>query len=205
MTELAGYYCALPCLSKSLRGPLSYQDMQIEPSDIEIAYQLRHAELFRDCMVLSAGYWKLLHGSYHLDNPEMDTSGYDSDITKAIKIARGGIAIKISTVSERLLGLCQDSPPIKKFMSDHASMNKRDTLPIYYRQMLEAVDTHTELKSDPENRVLIKTILAPLMKSNLSVCRQVGYKSGHYGHEKYFLCAEVSDDELPWDLNQKDW
>ncbi|KAI9716926.1 MAG: hypothetical protein M1812_005075 [Candelaria pacifica] len=49
---------------------------------------------------------------------------------------------------------------------------------------------------------LVRRKISPLMTNNLVCCAS---QSVGVGPVKYFLCAKISDEELPWDLKETDW
>ena len=68
MTALARFYGALPVLSRSLLAPLLRSESfvySMESSTLQLvvaAKELRHVELFKDCLLLSVGPWNKRYG-----------------------------------------------------------------------------------------------------------------------------------------------
>jgi hypothetical protein len=94
MTQLAGYYCALPAFSRSITLPLFRGDINICENCtglIEIAAKLRHPGLFRECVIWIAGHWSI----------ERDLSSLDYRIQKTVKNARNGLALWLQKFSRR--------------------------------------------------------------------------------------------------------
>jgi hypothetical protein len=105
MTLLADYYCALPILSRTLTrafplSPTFVDDIKDYAERIlPIAAKLRHAVLFRECIVFLAGDW--------LEGPNQAIEVADHKLSKIARNASHGIAAKIVRVQYLILNeLC---------------------------------------------------------------------------------------------------
>jgi hypothetical protein len=97
MTQLADYYCALPALSNAISLPLFRGDIEVQYNCeklIEIAAKLRHADLFRECVIWIAGDWAF--------DPYWVCDKLDSKIQKTIKTARNKIGASVAQVHKEV-------------------------------------------------------------------------------------------------------
>lgn len=195
MVVLADYYCALPILSKSLRGPLSYKNIEVNRLDIDIAYKLRNAELFRECVVHLAGDWGK-HASEILEKIE-------PELKYVVMKARGGIALKIAKSMDVILKQSAEENFVKIFIDSHGYL-ETETLPTYFRRLLDALENY-QGSMNPWTIGQLRDCLQPLLANKLLFFGGTSNIAGAGVWKDNFLCAEVDDDELPWDLEQKDW
>jgi len=203
MTELAGYYCALPIFSVSLSGAFSSRFIKEIPVKavelLPLAAQLHHAILFRECMIHIVGRWS---------DPRVE-SIRDVKLRKLAEAARNTISSKIVLAHSRLmlevgetqvnsyLPVTKTCSPFNVMYSNIAAdvykINKQSfSLPIFYRRL----SLSSSIRS-----------VAALLKNELVLDPDVGLESagatGKYLH--YFLCATVDDEDLPWDINATDF
>ncbi|PVH75279.1 hypothetical protein DL98DRAFT_593276 [Cadophora sp. DSE1049] len=192
MAELADYYCALPAVSRSLTKLLLEKDYHIgnrPASWITAAYKLRHAALFRECVVYLAGSW----------NSKDHRPSSDMNINKVIALARARITSEIADVHAELFFESSQDKCISDAIVNIMRANSAWRLPDFYRQ-LWAYD----FKDYEDSRNLVRAALDPLTKNNLLFHGQ-NVVPGDDLYNNYFLCSTVSDEELPWDLKQEDY
>lgn len=72
----------------------------------------------------------------------------------------------------------------------------RIRLPEYYRKLYTYLGRGIPDSYEP--------LLKPLVKNNLCLDRS-GEVSGQGSYAQYFLCADISDEDLPWNVHQDDW
>ncbi|KAE8450707.1 hypothetical protein EG329_006052 [Mollisiaceae sp. DMI_Dod_QoI] len=212
MTEQADYYRALPVMSNTLgsaflNSPGLLSTIGHDPCAVLVsAYKLRHKMLFREALILSLGPWSepryenelknfpLLHNvagfAYMRHNAKVQELWSDllqlatNKLNSAKGVLYGGSALASSVFAGAEANVDSSNkvmlPSLLRSTFDAANMND------YYRTN----DAFTEL-------------LSPFLKSNLVLNKAA--QAGKDNFKAYFLCFEIQDEELPWDLNQVDW
>jgi hypothetical protein len=212
LANIARCYAALPPLSRTLDGALHRSPEFVwslfENSNacclLKTATQLRSAKLFRECLFLTLGPW---------DEPVFKTLE-DPKMKKLAQNVYNGIAAKISATHAglavsmaRLENVAQRSPKskfMKDYMFDAALATLRDSsdktgcqsilLPVYYRKLYD-VSWGGESP--------FKHLLEPIFSNNLALIRDAEAGKGQF--KNYFLCGEIEDDDLPWDITEEEW
>jgi len=212
LTQIAKCYRALPALSRTLDGAIHRSPEFVwslfENNNaswlLETAVQLRSAKLFRECLILTLGPWH---------EPAFKTLG-DLRLKKLAQNVYNGIAAKISAAHAylavsmaRLENVAQRSPKskfMKDYMFDAALATLRDSsdkmgrqsisLPVYYRKLYD-VSWGGESP--------FKHLLEPIFRNNLALIRDAEAGKGQF--KNYFLCGEIEDDDLPWDITEEEW
>lgn len=59
-------------------------------------------------------------------------------------------------------------------------------------------------RPDDEDKLPLSNYLSPLLKNKLMISRR-NYIAEKASCEGMFLCAKVDDEDLPWDLTEKEW
>ena len=209
MTSLARFYAALPVLSRSLSATLLRSksficSMESSASKLVVAAkELRHAELFKDCLLLSIGPW---NETYCVHERLFE----DPTLTQLASSVLGKISLVICQAQHMLLLAMTggDKYDIEGHMadalesevtqvahdvaSDHKSLA---CLPCFYRRLhgSDLCIEESELKDDH---------IKPLLENKLILPKFHGVEEDFGCH---FLFVEVDDDELPWDRTQTDW
>jgi hypothetical protein len=215
MTQLADYYCALPALSRSIHLPLFRGDIAVRHSpiaSIEVATKLRHAALFRECVVWLVGRWS--RTSF------WNMAELDKKIHKTVMNARNQIGFMVAKVHEEvrfpeetLLSFSSKQHQLNvgqllamtRYNSDDAHRLEQIEydcevgLPRYFYEVSKGFwgDFDEDIRGE----------LLPVLKNNLLYSKSE-LKAGSIEHpmyEDYFFCATVDDDDLPWDRSQTDW
>jgi hypothetical protein len=212
LTQIAKCYRALPALSRTLDGAIhrspefvwSLFENNTACCLLKTATQLRSAKLFRECLFLTLGPW---------DEPVFKTLE-DPKMKKLTQNVYNGIAAKISATHAglavsmaRLENVAQRSPKskfMKDYMFDAALATLRDSsdktgcqsilLPVYYRKLYD-VSWGGESP--------FKHLLEPIFRNNLALIRDAEAGKGQF--KNYFLCGEIEDDDLPWDITEEEW
>jgi hypothetical protein len=68
------------------------------------------------------------------------------------------------------------------------------SLPVYYRSLYDLSD---------RGESPFKPWLEPIFSNNLTLIRDAEAGKGLF--KNYFLCAEIGDEDLPWDINEEEW
>ncbi|KAI9642862.1 hypothetical protein NHQ30_008596 [Ciborinia camelliae] len=193
IVKVADFYRALPVVSRTLDGVLVNSPLLIEQIPdhagplLKIAYQLRNQLLYRECMVHVAGRY-----GYERLVPEADMQ-----LSMRIIVAYAGVEDKLDKAHRSILrvsgrqvksGNCGMSQKLQSLSATYK------TLPQHYRTLYEDVGWGSEFQP----------LLSVAMRNNLILDRsKVGAGQGKF--KEYFLCAEVTDEELPWDQEEEDW
>lgn len=206
MAELGGYYCALPVLSESLNaamlrsaGYLNGALKETPCSWLELATKLRNPILFKESMIHVLGPWS---------EPRHEEL-LDLRLKKIARNAFSGMKGELYQIFEELLQLASsDEEEHMKTAFDMLKLaagcrcSLRDIIrdefpmPYYLRRCLNG-----DYVSD-WTTMHVRELLHPLLKSNL-VLDNTGAGVDHYFDS--FLCFEILDEDLPWDLTQTEW
>jgi hypothetical protein len=202
-TQLADYYCALPILSSSLYaafGRSFYFCSEIHGFEIELlgaAVKLRNDTLYKECMVLLMSPWT---------NPKFRKI-QDPKLRQLANSAHHKLCQEVLEVQRNI------SEALYELPSAHLKE---------YRELDEEMTV--EHLHDHGGKIVLPNLYR-LMHDNLS--RNLNHIQDHFGGllenqlklrsswgrpgesstwcEDYFLCLEIDDEELPWDINQPDW
>jgi hypothetical protein len=209
LVELGDYYRALPVLSHPSYAAIlnSYSFLDLIPDNavklLPIAAKLRNVPLFKDCLIHLTGPWTKPR---HLELT-------DPKLQRAARRVYNGVCATVIKAQENLL-LAASTEPLGRdkacksigeniisraiFGGMHANEDDRLNLPFYYRQLCNYnVTSRRSLET-------FTRVLAPLFKKNL-LLDWSGVAAGHGNYSQHFLCAEIDDEDLPWDINQKYW
>ncbi|KAF7958335.1 hypothetical protein EAE96_001886 [Botrytis aclada] len=224
VTELADYYCALPAVSKSMHGALLMSPIFCkriffsEPSALlDLAVKLRSPELFWECMICLVGKWQ--DSAYQYPIESQSEMPYNPKLANpklnelAIKL-HNQICTKTSAAQQKILDCCQinsnalevknkiEKRYLKKTRlreTEHGFDHDRASLPEYFRAFGE--------ESSGVFALAVSDILQNRLIFNKSLRAGDNQFSGntYYDVQSHFLCAEIKDEDLPWDLNETDW
>ncbi|PQE04560.1 hypothetical protein CJF31_00007418 [Rutstroemia sp. NJR-2017a BVV2] len=235
MTRLADFYCALPVLSTSLYISLwnspkflddirslstaAYHKRPIRDTRVraatrpivtefphnhpvsllKLAAKLRHPILFREMMVYVVSLWE---SNCSIWEPAITEAGLDDVLTKSYHavhhlqasvffgIFRGAVIDEAWRV--RLYEIASKWEPL---MATHKQMEMAFFCD---RLVWQLRDFESEMKLE------VNQLLTDLLKNNL-VLSKGKCIPGHGDYFHQYLCAEVKDDEFPWDPKETDW
>ncbi|TGO24344.1 hypothetical protein BPAE_0105g00100 [Botrytis paeoniae] len=191
LAKVADFYGALSVVSRTLdtvffRSPKFIERIPDNAGSLlKIAYQLRNRTLYKECMIHVAGRWK----------SDPCISEDDMDLRIRVLVAFGSICDKLNTANHKLIKL------IATFRLDHKMhqelrsfvFRSSPSLAVYYRYF------HDEHYSGEINEILTKVLTSNLILDP----SKLGAGQGKF--KDYFLCAEITDKELPWDEEEEDW
>ncbi|KAL2063616.1 hypothetical protein VTL71DRAFT_5421 [Oculimacula yallundae] len=201
LTDLADYYCALPAVSKSVLQPLLENRLNVRDNSaalISIATKLRHKILFQEAAMFLAGYW----GGEYWFKP--DTKHLDvlvPELREVIITARAAMAFSIASAFQILLTHKNRVPivalQLSRYETDSDAPNVADVFRCIYQgcdpSIEEEVEVMVMLSDLKDNRILLDSgSVQPT-------------QNGERDYKDYFLCFQISDDDLPWDCTQKDF
>jgi len=207
LTAMARFYAALPVLSRSLlhtipRSPGFLSGMQNKAVELLVAAkELRHPELFKDCLLLCLGPW----GAPKFIQLK------DQQLKSVAIHARNELCFGVCEAQQRIVlemgqsdqaGKTKNAVGILQFSAAQRVSYGCDTfhqiadqvcLPCYYRKLLDANTSPFQYQ--------IKLSFAPLMEDRLTLI------NANYLNRRscYFLGLAIRDEDLPWDQTQTDW
>jgi len=202
MTRMARFYAALPILSRSLsasilqsRGFLSQMDSNAEQL-LGVAKELRHAELFKDCLLLYLGPW-CSDFEPQIDDHKTNLLACTlrNRICHKIAVAQGGILDALAGRSY----FEYDSADGRKFANKHYEIanesfeeiehgpHGKACMPCFFRALKNADLMGAKfLKEDCLDTLFENYLILPALDD----------------YQCHFLCAKILDEELPWDRTQ---
>lgn len=168
------------------------------------ALQLRHADMFRECIIYIAGNcnWNM---EYRFDN-----SNFDAKIQLIIKNARVRIREKILALKSLADKAGSYFCPVHghPFESNGVSVFPRSgslSIPAFLRCVMQKIeDCCDPLCIQCHGNHLRYILRYHLLRNNLRFMRNE-LVQGEDLYDNFFLCTEVVDKDLPWDLSEKDW
>lgn len=216
ITRLADFYCALPIVSGTLSGALLGSPMLRRDPDPEnqgyndfarkagrlifVAKKLRHTVLFRECFIHLVG--NLQDEDYlgdtvlNLKNDKelwlLLTEGYARMCQLLLKAHQ---AFVISTV-QRYWSPQQPLPKIRDEAPEESAA--------FFKALKEQLQGQIARGVEDLHIRNLHAAVDKLMINNL-VLDQTGYGSGEGPYKWCFLCADVPDDEMPWNPNETDY
>ncbi|KAG4419550.1 hypothetical protein IFR04_007344 [Cadophora malorum] len=199
MTRLADFYCCLPTFSSSLYSALWHSPALISEissncnSTLILAQKLRHPLLFREALVHVVCQWKgyshFLEGHYGL--------------VCAVTSAYNRVCERLLAANQEIFIAMQLGGQVKVDISAATSGLEREETPTqnahFYRHLYNQWEGEQE-----DGMQNVMEALRVLLENNLVLDR----KGGMAGEDEYrhgFLCAEISDSELPWNSEEEDW
>lgn len=212
LTKMADYYLCLPAVSNSLYATmlnnesLSRSIAQDPCNALNCAYELRHPSLFRESMIYALGPWskpryeqlesEKLRTLAAFIRAKMEKRLYKIDchlrLIQANKEVYGDITQKYFS---SILNLC--------FQPGVSGEEGYILYPQYYRRLCNN-NTNSRERIPDNLMASLRRTLDPVVKNNLKM-DTIGLNSGIGGNKDAFLCFEVQDHELPWDIDQLDW
>jgi hypothetical protein len=211
-TRLADYYCALPILAHShgvasayLTSPTFLKDIRGQCLELlPVALKLRNAVLYKDCMSFAMGPWS--SPKYNsLEDKKLKQYGalaHHKIICKVLEVER---LIKI-TLAGKQYPYNHDAYA-RSFNTEYSSAvnlaytyNEQNSgvlkIPLLFRSL------HSSSTTGPMNA--IKASIAPLFKNNLSPPFNQMY-AGIIPFDDVFFCLELDDEDLPWNISEREW
>lgn len=215
----ADFYCALPIVSATLTGALiegnlfknlwwpldrSGKDQDLNEGRfigimehmLYAAIQLRHRVLFRECFIHIIGLWKQ-------HSQVCDAITADPVLLAMIDRAHSALDIKISWATQLML---------HHTLSSHTGPRKaRYPLDItpptqtaeYWKSVLSEISSEeSDSMFAPVGSLLLGAV-SSLLTNNL-VLDQTRFGPGEGNYKREFLCAEIADEDMPWD-DAVDW
>jgi hypothetical protein len=203
MTKLADYYCALQHLCRTIAASFCsslvfIQQIRDHHAEIlQIAAKLRHAVLFRECIVWLVSDW--INAERYIGRIK------DRKLQKIAQNAFNTIAVKVSRAQHAMMAEIRQSPEggsqavqCLKDVKDKVHDERFNVWIVSLPGVLNCVKTEGFLPPT------FRDLLGELMK-NRAVLVRTDCTPGTDTLSNRFLCAVVDDEDLPWDIAEEDW
>lgn len=206
MVRLADYYDALKVLSSSIVESSLFQKTDfigatfVQPEClIEVAFRLRNATLYRQCLTLLMGPWENPKFNDIL-NPKLKAHA-ETQYTKLVS----GVIITQQALDRYFESSEQrEHPPhtnLEKWWKSYCT----GSLPIYGRGHLLPAFYRRVLNNLKRKECGYLTVILERMLSNNLLMGADKAEPGQGDFEDYFFCLEISDNDLPWVVNERRW
>ncbi|KAF7943896.1 uncharacterized protein EAE97_005966 [Botrytis byssoidea] len=186
ITTLADFYRCLPVVSNSLysaffRSPKFLASVyDCREVLLELAFKLRHRELFNDCLVLISGYWPP-------NQLPFKTKIEDKRLARLAENAHNQVGTTLARSIQNVL-MKKSPQEAGRFLNASVSGTK-DSL----------VQYHVRL----QKFLYLSDILEDITKNNLKLNTSAVAGEGEYIHN--FLHIELKEEDIPWDTTETDW
>ncbi|TVY83800.1 hypothetical protein LSUE1_G001897 [Lachnellula suecica] len=212
ITRLADYYCALPIVSATLSGALTGSPM----FQTVYAMKLRHSVLFRECFMRLAARWGQFFSEDQAKCPVQFI--LDPVLRRLIDGAYTEICQNLLVVNQELLRACMTSYSMssnlrqfKKF--DQTTVGPGSNAWLYRELQTYLANERREFETwnvsernsrhDAWDSEDLEDALELLLKNNLFL-EQSECKPGEGIYKTSFLCADIPDEKMPWDVSETD-
>ncbi|TGO39693.1 hypothetical protein BHYA_0049g00290 [Botrytis hyacinthi] len=188
ITTLADFYCCLPVVSNSLysafyRSPNFLANIKKDREILlELSYKLRHRELFNDCLILISGHW-------HPDKLGFETKITDPKLANLAENMYNRMGTMMAHTQQKTLKPISIIGGTQNGVK-YAALVSGGSLPKYHR-FLQSCQPY------------LKEPISDILKNKLKLDPSAVAGEGEYSHN--FLCIEVNDSDIPWDITQTDW
>ena len=199
VVKLAHFYGALPSMSQALSAgtifdyrPFIENIPQQWVQLFVMAVLLRDQVLFRECIIHSTRPWtnpryRTLRDPILKEIAQKAYLGIVERVTRVRILIGAGVVVK--GIDQTVL--------LRDFCTSQKAEGIRVVTPMMYRHLL--TQSGDDLPGD------LKGHLEKLLCSKLTFYGGDDVAGGHGSFHNSFLCAEVADEDLPWDLNEKEW
>ena len=199
LTTMADYYCCCPTISRTLNNAIFHFDnsewyfnvQQNSGRFLELAIKLRNSTLFRDALILHVGNWG--------DDMDSHANWIDNrDLLKIVETARSKIAVLVAKVLKIGFEGKQGATQL---------LNKHRAMATYLGEYALAKHIRFIMEDSTLDNSDVLTEIRPAMRKLLDCKLAFGTNcvAGSENYPHHFLCAEIEDDELPWDTSAVDF
>jgi hypothetical protein len=183
------------------------EDEELDPSEfmrradevIFAAKKLRHPVLFRECFIHLVA---ILHD---VSCPE--SLCQDKDLWQLLNAGKSDLRQMIIQAQHAMLLASIDGllePGLQSSMMD-AFREDPESATGFYRGFLDHREQTTASIASYLDEVQNEFApVAKLLRSNLTLDR-TGFRAGEGPYHYTFLCAELEDEDMPWDASEFDW
>ncbi|KAE8442861.1 hypothetical protein EG329_002603 [Mollisiaceae sp. DMI_Dod_QoI] len=186
LVELADYYRTLPSVSRTLTDALFNSgkfNSDIQKNCclvLQMATEARNKVLFKEALCYAIGPW------YH---PKYLTLYMDKNLRKVCENVYNKVAATCMNMHYRIMKLDHgETERLNDKISEWRQYQDGVSLPVYFRKV------HS-----------MGLIDASKLLTNNLVLQGRDYLAGEGDYQDWFLCAEISDEDLPWDITQTEW
>ncbi|KUJ24436.1 uncharacterized protein LY89DRAFT_713290 [Mollisia scopiformis] len=195
--ELADFYQGKPALSAAIDGLLDRGQLRVTeftcPFLVGPALKLRHAKLFRECIVYLAGNWSI--------RMPYNPRAFGPKIFEIVRNCMKEITRKKEYLDASLKEHLKLYPWLAEYMSAAAACEATDT-PAYYNTLWSMIKEST--KYDQECLVCALAAMEELLGDKTELRFNKFYR-GEELYNDFYLSSVVEDGNLPWDPTQEDW
>lgn len=204
MTKIADYYCALPILSAALTGALFGSPLfnrsphpftKISYDLIFTAEKLRHAALFCECFVHIVG--TRVDGPSPGDGHDLLES--DPELRSMISTAHVDLCRMLLEFNQELFMVVLSDGNIEWKQNLDSVLGPTQNAKLYRHLKHEIEDGLS-----PSDYPHLFQALGELFKNNHAF-DQTGFGAGQGPYSRYFLCANIEDEDMPWDSSEVDF
>ncbi|EKD18496.1 hypothetical protein MBM_03489 [Drepanopeziza brunnea f. sp. 'multigermtubi' MB_m1] len=198
LVKMADYYCALPAVSRTLDAAmlrsqmLAYDLIELPCTYLALATTVRSALLFRESLIYAVGPYS--SPGYHLiECHKLRKIARHAWAEVGAKVAEFTVRMLSQIYSDRRMGSTTTSESLlMELEAASSTLASRVNLPMLIRQLGEPKNgLHDQMREAFYSLLDDKRVLT-LTEPVESLC-------------DYFLCAEIADEDLPWDINELDW
>jgi hypothetical protein len=205
VTKLSDFYRMLPVISNALHGVFYGNHALVSTiaensvAMLEASHKLRNKVLFRECYV-------------HVMNPASQPkylSMPNGDLKNLCIAGQQKLHALLNELQVEILllemkdsgnnGFLAGTSRAKKSPHSFMMTGQKIALPHYYKHLLQYA-----LPGEPSTGHRIRALFQALLQNKLVLDRS-GEKAGDGIYKDSFLCFELTDQELPWDVNQRVW
>jgi hypothetical protein len=163
------------------------------------AKKLRHSILFRECFIHLVSSLHdadvSIYGAdvYSLPLPALRD---DKDLWLVLHEGKSSLRKKILQAQQSVLEICLD-----KHLEEHLRLAMRDA---YLQNPEHCSLGFRQLLAIDEIKVLGLESIEELLQNNLALDR-TNFGAGEGPYFDRYLCAELADEDMPWDAAESDW
>jgi hypothetical protein len=131
-------------------------------------------------------------------DPELKKAARRAWAEVAAKVARAEITLNSQRIEESQGGFKYLENAYREVAMGIPFANYDEAeLPAFYRELSK--------KQDDNKEYPFSNALKEVLENNLVLIRQGKELIESSDYDYYFLCAEIDDEDLPWDVNEIDW
>lgn len=205
LTRIADFYRALPILSASLttallksplfeKRPVSVPNQRAFADDavlaLLLAKKLRNTTKFREAFIHVVGFFDRNMAPAWAEHP---------DLERLVVSEAGSLNYKVMTVLQHLV-MAPDLLLETRRANIHPDVDLNPIHDVeFFRRLADYIKNRI---SKPPDVIRLLSLLSGLLESNLVLDHRTDQVFGVTIYDSHFLCAEIADQDLPWDANE---
>ncbi|CAG8956669.1 hypothetical protein HYFRA_00012213 [Hymenoscyphus fraxineus] len=175
-----------------------------------VAKHLHNRVLFNDALVHSVATWPSIKKQF--ENADAEDMKLVGDLMKTTLAGYEKLQGKVVSAMQIVLKACGEKDGVCEHLRACAdSLNEKSPVTSnahYYRQILNRLEKNLDDHQKHQNCGFknAKRALEGLLKSNLKIGDKAFHnrtRAGVGAYQRKFLCAEIYDKDLPWDVNEQ--